>query len=179
MNVSQSTSNRAIIGIILISIAATGFLLWLLFGRQAPPQFSSSFTFLPALNAIFNALSAIALCMGLTLIRRRNWRAHRVAMITAFVFSSLFLVSYIVHHALHGDLHFGGSGLIRTCYLLVLGSHVLLSVVALPFVLITFFFSLTGRFQQHKRLARITFPIWLYVSVTGVIVYAMLSTRPS
>jgi putative membrane protein len=100
-------------------------------------------------------------------------------MITAFVFSSLFLVSYIVHHALHGDLHFGGSGLIRTCYLLVLGSHVLLSVVALPFVLITFFFSLTGRFQQHKRLARITFPIWLYVSVTGVIVYAMLSTRPS
>jgi putative membrane protein len=178
MNVSQSTSNRAIIGIVVISMAATGFLLWLLYGRQAPSQFSSSLTFLPALNAIFNAFSAIALCIGLTLIRRRNWRAHRVAMITAFVFSSLFLVSYILHHALHGDLHFGGSGLIRTCYLLVLGSHVLLSVVALPFVLITFFFSLTKRFPQHKRLARITFPIWLYVSVTGVIVYAMLSTRP-
>jgi putative membrane protein len=95
-------------------------------------------------------------------------------MLSAFGFSSLFLVSYIVNHALHGDTRFPGHGTIRTVYLSILASHIFLSVVALPLVLITFFFSLTGRFPTHKRIARFTFPIWLYVSVTGVIVFALL-----
>jgi putative membrane protein len=93
----------------------------------------------------------------------------------AFVFSSLFLVSYITNHALHGETHFPGSGTARTVYLSILITHVCLSVVALPMVLTTFFLSLTGRFAQHRRIARFTFPIWLYVSVTGVVVYAMLA----
>jgi putative membrane protein len=96
-------------------------------------------------------------------------------MLTAFAFSSLFLVCYITNHALHGEMVFPGHGPIRTAYLALLISHVLLSVVALPMVLITFFFSLTGRFPQHKKIARYTYPIWLYVSVTGVLVYAMLA----
>ena len=97
-------------------------------------------------------------------------------MMTAFVFSSLFLVSYILHHSLHGDVRFAGGGGVKTFYLVLLTSHVLLSVVALPMVLVTFFFSLSGRFASHRRLARYTFPIWLYVSVTGVLVYVMLAS---
>jgi putative membrane protein len=97
-------------------------------------------------------------------------------MFTAFVFSSLFLVSYITNHALHGDMHFKGQGPICYFYFPLLISHIGLSVVALPMILITFFLSLSGRFPAHKRLARFTFPIWLYVSVTGVIVYAMLAS---
>jgi putative membrane protein len=98
-------------------------------------------------------------------------------MFAAFVVSSVFLVCYIVNHALHGDMRFHGAGhALRTAYFTLLISHIGLSVVALPMILITFFLSLTGRFPAHRRLARWTFPIWLYVSVTGVVVYAMLAT---
>lgn len=166
----------AVAGIIAVSVAASGFLFWLLYFRHAPAQFATSLTFLPALNAVFNGLSATALCLGLYFITRGRAVAHQRSMMTAFVFSSLFLVSYIVHHALHGDVHFAGSGGMRTFYFALLASHVLLSVVALPMVLITFFFSLSGRFAPHRRIARYTFPIWLYVSVTGVLVYAMLAS---
>ena len=165
----------AVAGILAVSAAATAFLLWLLYGRQAPPQFAASLTFLPALNAVLNGLSAAALCCGFYFIVHKQVVAHQRAMMSAFVFSTLFLLSYITHHALHGDVHFGGTGAVRTGYLVLLASHVILSVVALPMVLTTFFFSLSGRFAAHKRLARYTFPIWLYVSVTGVIVYLMLS----
>jgi putative membrane protein len=96
-------------------------------------------------------------------------------MMTAFVFSSLFLVSYILHHALHGDVRYPVHAAFRTFYLSLLASHILLAVVALPMVLVTFFFSLTGRIPQHRKIARWTFPIWLYVSVSGVVVYAMLA----
>jgi putative membrane protein len=96
-------------------------------------------------------------------------------MFTAFVFSSMFLVSYITNHALHGDMRFNGVGGVKDFYIALLISHVLLSVVALPMILVTFFLSLSGRVPAHRRLARFTFPIWLYVSVTGVIVYAMLA----
>jgi putative membrane protein len=95
-------------------------------------------------------------------------------MITAFAFSSLFLVSYIANHAIHGDTIFPEHGGVRNLYLAILASHVILSIVALPMVLTTFFFSLTGRFAMHRRIARITFPIWLYVSVTGVVVFLFL-----
>ena len=95
-------------------------------------------------------------------------------MIFAFISSSLFLMGYITNHALHGDTIFPGHGGVRTLYLTILASHVLLSIVALPMVLTTFFFSLSGRFVMHRRLARITFPIWLYVSVTGVAVFLFL-----
>ncbi len=166
----------AIRGIIAVSAVASGFLFWLLYFRHASPQFATSLTFLPALNALFNGLSATALCFGLYFIKSGRAVAHQRAMMTAFVFSSLFLVSYIVHHALHGDVRFAGTGGMKTFYLLLLASHVMLSVVALPMVLITFFFSLSGRFASHRRIARYTFPIWLYVSVTGVMVYVLLAS---
>jgi putative membrane protein len=172
---SPSGNRIAITGIVAVSAVASAFLIWLLYVHRASGEYAGTLTFLPALNSLFNALSAISLCTGFALIKRKDRRGHKRAMLTAFVFSSLFLVSYIVHHALHGDTHFPNIGAIRTVYLTILASHILLSIIALPFVLITFFFSLSGRFRQHKKIAKYTFPIWLYVSVTGVIVFGMLS----
>ncbi len=164
----------AIAAILAISAAATLFLFWLIYVHPASDTASVRFAFLPALNAVLNGLSATALLIGYTFIRARRIAAHRAAMITAFVFSTLFLVSYIMHHALHGDVHYPAHAALRSVYLPLLASHILLAVITLPLVLVTFFFSLTGRIPQHRKVARWTFPLWLYVSVTGVITYVML-----
>ena len=161
--------------IVAVSAAAVVFLLWLLYLHHPLDASAQHFLFLPALNALLNGLCTIALLAGFYFIRQRNIPAHRAAMMTGFVFSSLFLVSYITNHALHGETHFPGLGTVRTVYLSILISHVFLSVVALPMVLTTFFFSLSGRIRQHRKIARFTLPIWLYVSITGVVVYAMLA----
>jgi putative membrane protein len=170
-----SSTRLPVIIIVAVSAAAITFLLWLLYVHHPPTSFASRLNFLPTLNAVLNGLSAVALVIGFSFILRRRIAAHRASMMTAFVFSSLFLVSYIVNHALHGDTLYPGHGTIRTVYLTILASHILLSVIALPMVLTTFFFALTGRFPQHRRLARFTFPIWLYVSITGVVVRVMLA----
>jgi putative membrane protein len=161
--------------IVAVSAAAVCFLLWLLYLHHPLDATAEHFRFLPALNALLNGLCTVALLIGFYFIRRRNIPAHRLSMMIAFVFSSLFLVSYITNHALHGETIFPGSGTVRTVYLSILISHVGLSVIALPMVLTTFFFSLSGRIRQHRKIARFTLPIWLYVSVTGVVVYAMLA----
>ena len=175
MQTVSSNTRAPIAAILAVSTLAVLFLLWLLYMHHAPQQFATRLLFLPALNALLNGLSAIALVIGLTFIRGKQIAQHRASMMTAFVFSSLFLVSYITNHALHGDMIFPGHGTARTIYLTILATHIFLSVVALPMILITFYFSLSGRIPQHKRIARYTFPIWLYVSVTGVVVYAMLA----
>ena len=170
---------KAVVAICVVSAAAVAFLLWLVYVHAAPAAFAHRLTFLPALNALFNGLSATALAAGFVFILRKQISAHRNAMLTAFVFSSMFLVSYITNHALHGDMRYPAGGPHRTFYLSMLASHVLLSIVALPLVLVTFFLSLSGRFAIHKRVARWTFPIWFYVSVTGVLVYLMLHAAAS
>jgi putative membrane protein len=164
----------AITAILVISAAATLFLFWLIYLHPAADAANTRFAFLPALNAVLNGLSATALLIGFTFIKARRIAAHRAAMMTAFVFSSLFLVSYILHHALHGDVRYPVHAAFRGFYLSLLASHILLAVVTLPLVLVTFFFSLSGRIPQHRKVARWTFPLWLYVSVTGVITYVML-----
>lgn len=176
MNMEQAQlSPRPVVGtIVVVSGLAVTFLLWLLYVHHASAAFAARWMFLPALNALLNGLCAIALCVGLYFIKQGNRDAHRNSMLLAFVFSSVFLVSYIVNHALHGDTIFPGHGSIRTLYLSILGSHITLSIVALPMVLTTFFFSLTGRFAVHRKIARWTFPIWLYVSITGVVVFLFL-----
>jgi len=160
--------------IIVVSGVAVSFLLWLLYVHHASADFAGRWTFLPALNALLNGSCAIVLCVGLYFIKHHNREAHRTSMLLAFAFSSVFLISYIVNHALHGDTMFPGHGAVRTLYLSILASHVFLSIVALPMILTTLFLSLTGRFAVHRRIARFTFPIWLYVSITGVIVFAFL-----
>jgi putative membrane protein len=170
---AQSSTRSAIAAILAISAAATAFLFWLIYIHPAAAS-SAQYAFLPALNALLNGLSATALLIGFTFIRARRIAAHRASMITAFIFSTLFLVGYILHHALHGDVRYPVHAALRTFYLCLLASHILLAVIALPLVLVTFFFSLSGRFPQHRKVARWTFPLWLYVSLTGVVTYMML-----
>lgn len=176
MNPTHTNTRAAVGGLIALSAAATAFLFWLIYFKQTSPQFSDDLTFLPALNAVLNGLSAISMCVGLFHILRGRWQAHRRWMMAALGFSTLFLATYILHHHLHGDTPFQGTGVIRPIYFFILITHVLLSIVALPLVLVTAFFSLTGRFHFHKRVARFTFPIWLYVSITGVVVFLLLRT---
>ena len=174
MEQAGASPSKMIGAIVVVSGLAVSFLLWLLYVHRASADFAGRWLFLPALNAFLNGLCAITLCVGLYFIKHRNKEAHRTSMLLAFAFSSAFLISYIVNHALHGDTIFPGRGPIRTLYLSILASHVILSIIALPLVLTTFFFSLAGRFAMHRRIARVTFPIWLYVSITGVVVFVFL-----
>ena len=129
---------------------------------------------LPALNAILNSASALLIILGYAFIRRRLIRAHRACMIGAFITSTLFLISYLTYHYHHPTTLFQGTGWIRPVSFFILFSHITLAVVIVPLVLITLSRALRGRFARHRRIARITFPLWMYVSVTGVIVYLML-----
>jgi putative membrane protein len=170
---SRPGTGGAIAAILAISAAASLFLFWLIYVHPAAAA-SSQYAFLPAMNAAFNGLAATALLIGYTFVRAHKIKQHRASMITAFAFSTLFLVGYIAHHALHGDVRYPVHAAFRIFYLCLLASHIILAVVALPLVLVTFFFSLSGRIPQHRKVARWTFPLWLYVSVTGVITYVML-----
>lgn len=129
---------------------------------------------LPALNATLNATSAVLLVIGYALIRRGHIRRHRAVMISACVTSTLFLTSYVIYHANIGSKPFPGRGPVRIVYFTILLTHVLLAVTVLPLAFVTLARGLRGRFDRHVAVARWTFPIWLYVSVTGVIVYLML-----
>jgi putative membrane protein len=171
------TPLSVVAAIISISLTASLFLVWLVYFHAPSDVAGTQLAFLPALNATLNSLCTIALLFGITYIKRGAIAKHRTSMFAAFFFSTLFLVSYITNHALHGDAHFPTAHPVaRFFYLWVLLTpHILASVVALPIILITFFFSLTGRFALHRAIARYTFPLWLYVSVSGVIVYAMLA----
>jgi putative membrane protein len=129
---------------------------------------------LPALNAVLNATCAILLTIGWILIRRGRWRQHRAVMIAAFSTSVLFLVSYLTYHARVGSKHFTGQGPIRTVYFTILLTHTVLAAAIVPLVLVTLSRGLRSRFDRHRAIARWTWPLWMYVSVTGVIVYWML-----
>ena len=129
---------------------------------------------LPALNALLNAASAVTLLVGFWLIRRGRWRAHRAAMVTALVLSAAFLTSYLVYHAQVGSVRFQGTGGVRTLYLSILATHTVLAAAVPVLAILTLSRALRRRFDRHAALARWTLPIWLYVSVTGVVVYWML-----
>jgi putative membrane protein len=161
--------------IIVVSALASALICWLVYFHTPTDVGGTQLRSLPLVNAILNALSTVALLLGYRFIRGRKIAQHRAAMFTAFIFSSIFLVSYLVNFTLHGETHFNRLSPWWPFYWKLLASHILLSVIALPMILITFFLSLTGRFPAHRKLARYTWPIWLYVSVTGVIVYWMQS----
>jgi uncharacterized membrane protein YozB (DUF420 family) len=135
-----------------------------------------SISFLPTLNAMLNATSGILIVIGFILIRRKRIAAHRACMISAVISSCLFLVSYLVYHVGFGAgvTRFTGEGWVRPLYYTILISHTILAVTIVPFVVVTLKRAIGRNFVRHKRIARWTFPMWLYVSVTGVIVYLML-----
>ncbi len=132
------------------------------------------FPYLPAVDAFLNASSAVFLVLGFFFVRQKNIRAHKTCMLSAFASSAIFLVCYLTYHYFHGTTHFPGSGGIRTFYLVLLGSHTVLAALVVPLVLVTLSRAWRECFSQHKRIARWTLPLWLYVSVTGVLVYWML-----
>ncbi len=129
---------------------------------------------LPALNATLNSVSFILLTTGFAMIRMRRINAHRRCMISAFVVSILFLISYLTYRFLGHEKHFGGQGWIRPVYFFVLITHVVLAATVPVLASITLYLGLKGRYEKHRRMARVTFPIWVYVSVTGVLVYLLL-----
>lgn len=131
--------------------------------------------FLPPIYATINAFTAVILVLGVIQIKKGNRKAHENLMKLAIGLSALFLVMYVIYHMTSTSTPFGGEGAIRTVYFIILISHILLSIAVIPLVLISFVNALSQRFDKHKRIAKITFPIWLYVATTGVIVYIMIS----
>ena len=170
---TPTESNSVRIGILVLSAIALAVIAWVLMllpdGRsvQAPGV-------LPSVNAAFNAGSAFCLLLGWFLIRRRRIQAHKKAMLAAFGFSVAFFVGYLVHHARVGSVPFEGVGLIRIVYFSILIPHVVLAAVVLPLVLMTLYRGLTDRRQAHRKIARWTLPLWLFVSISGVVVYGLL-----
>ena len=127
------------------------------------------------INAVINSAVSLLLLSALLSVKMKNYLLHKRLMITAIILSSLFLISYICHHLFSGETSYGGTGTIRYVYYFILGTHIILAGVILPFILFTAYRAMIGDWIKHKRLARITWPIWFYVAVTGVIVYLMIS----
>jgi putative membrane protein len=159
---------------LVVSVGALCLLGWLLLLHGGMKDAGVNLRFLPPLNACLNALSATLLVAGRLAIKRGERGTHRALMLGAFASSALFLVGYLAYHAVHGDTHFGGEGAVKAFYLALLASHVLLSVPVVPLALAAFYFAFQKRFDRHTRLTRLLHPVWLYVSVTGVVVYLML-----
>jgi putative membrane protein len=164
----------AVTTILAVSLAAFALLVVVIYGHGRATSAPEWVSWLPACNAFLNATSAVFIVLAYFAIKRRRVALHARHMLVALASSSLFLVSYIAYHSIHGDTLFQGQGLIRPIYFVILISHVGLSAVVLPLIFSSFFFSLSGRFPQHKKVSRYTLPLWLYVSVTGVLVFALL-----
>ena len=126
-------------------------------------------------NAIINSTVSVLLVLGLIAVKNRRYLLHKRIMLTAIILSSLFLVSYICHHLFTGETKYGGTGTLRYIYFFILGTHILLAAIILPFVLFTAYRGLTAEYGKHRKISKITWPIWLYVSITGVLVYLMIS----
>lgn len=135
---------------------------------------SNYLSLLPHLNAFLNATSAVLLLNGYAFIKRGRIAMHRACQIAAFCTSTVFLVSYLTYHYFHGTTRFAGQGIARPLYFTILISHTILAIVIVPLVLVTLYRAARGDFERHRKIARWTLPIWLYVSVTGVVVYLML-----
>ncbi len=131
--------------------------------------------FLPPIYATINAITAALLVLAVIMIKQGKRTAHELFMKSAITLSVIFLVLYVIYHMTSDSTPFGGEGTIRSIYFFLLISHIILSIVVIPFVLITYVRAISGNFKMHKKIARITFPLWLYVAVTGVIVYFMIS----
>lgn len=168
-------TDRLVLSVIgLLSAVIVGAVGYLLLGHEPGPEAPAGVAALPALNATLNATGAALLTAGWVLIRRRRIAGHRACMVGAVVVSSAFLVSYVIYHSMAGSRPFTGQGWIRAVYFPILISHIVLAAAMVPFVLTTLYRALTGDFTRHAALARWTLPVWLYVSVTGVVVYWLL-----
>ncbi len=169
---AESPAARWVIGVLSVTVvAAVVIVLYGMPGRGPAPATPGA---LATVNAVLNGSTACFLLTGYAFIRRRKIKAHRTCMVTAFVLSSLFLVTYLLHHAQVGSVPFRHEGWIRGVYFAVLVPHVVLAAVIVPLALFTIYRGWTERIKKHREIARWTLPLWLYVSVSGVAVYLML-----
>ncbi len=166
---------KALVVIFIISVLAFLFLIWLLYFKSASETSLSWVSNLPAVNATLNSISTILLVCGFLEIKKRNFDRHMRFMLGAFATSTLFLVSYVIYHNFVGHTPFPGTGLIRPVYFFILITHIVLSAAVVPLILSSFYFSFAGKFETHRKVSRFTFPIWMYVSVTGVIIFFVLN----
>ncbi len=154
------------------------FLLVLVLNQKVlpPPTYVPDVAyFLPKLNALLNGLCSLLLILSLYFIRKKNIKMHKIINLITFSLSSVFLVSYVLFHYFVKETHFGGEGMIKTIYYLILISHIVLAAVVLPLILLSFYRGLQMKIELHKKLVRWSYPIWLYVTITGVIVYLMIA----
>lgn len=171
--VAASSGRAFLIFNALLSAGALAFLGWLLLVHDGGGT-HADLSFLPAVNAGLNSTAAALILAGWIAIRRGQRRRHQYLMVSAFAASALFLVSYVVYHYVHGDTRYAGEGPLRVVYLVVLATHVLASMAVVPMALTAFWLAYRRRFAAHKKVTRVLAPIWLYVSVTGVVIFAML-----
>lgn len=175
VDVSKKKNNIYLISIGALSVAIPIVVSLLIFIPQTGRLGDLNVSFLPHLNAVLNSATAFSLIAGYVFIKKGNRQYHTTAMITAFALSTLFLVSYVVYHFQAPPTKFGGDGLIRGIYFIILITHIILAAIVVPFVLLSIYFAASKQFIKHRKIVKWTFPIWLYVAVTGVIVYLMIS----
>jgi putative membrane protein len=169
---SLSPDRRFFIFNAVVSTAAFAFLIWLTLIQNGVAGLQADLSFVPAVNAGLNTLSTLLLLAGALAIRGGRRELHKRLMVSAFASSAVFLVGYVLYHAVHGDTRYEGPS--RGLYLAILGTHIPLSMAIVPGALTIFWFAYRGEFARHKRVARVVLPIWLYVSITGVVIYFML-----
>ncbi len=167
-------TKKAVILIMGISLIAVLFLFWILYFRDTPDETYAFVSYLPTLNATFNGIATVLLILGFIAIKQQKYATHMRYMLSAFVASAFFLVSYVVYHNFVGHTPFPGEGIIRPIYFFILITHIILSVFVVPLVLSSFYFSLSGKLTTHRKISKVTFPVWIYVSVTGVVIYFIL-----
>lgn len=175
-SLNKSPENRlsqfSVAVIAFISVALPGVVTFLFFMEKVE---AGKFTFLPAVYATINAITSICLIAAYAAIRKRNITTHRLLMTISIFLSALFLVLYVIYHATTPSTSFGGTGSIRYVYYFILITHIFLSAAVVPLVLISYVQALAKRFDKHRRIARVTLPIWLYVTISGVLVYLLIS----
>lgn len=161
--------------ILAVSALVVAFIFWWIFFKTTATPTASWIDALPAANAVFNTLCALCLVAGFRAIRRKDPETHKRFMLTAVGFSALFFISYLTYHHYHGDTPFPGQGWVRPLYFFILISHILLSIAVIPMAITTLFYAGKKKHRSHKRIARWTLPVWLYVSITGVAIFLFLS----
>lgn len=172
MDITEKKSSMRLINVISVVIPVV---VALLLGIRMKFDLGTWTKTLPMVNAIINSATAVLLLAGLWFIKSKDIEAHRKAMTGAFSLGALFLVFYVIYHLSNQATPYGGSGAIRYFYYFNLISHILASLIVLPFVLRAYYFGFTGRYEEHRKITKIAYPIWLYVSITGVIAYLMIS----
>lgn len=170
--ISDKAFFRLVVGITIAVLGLVILLQYLPADMRPNAEFAKA---LPFTNAILNSLVSIALILGVMAIKAGKKGVHQVYMLSAFILSTVFLLSYVTYHTCAEHTTYGGDGIIRYIYYFILSTHIALAAVTLPLVLYTMYYSTSGNFVTHKKWARVTFPLWLYVSITGVVVYLMIA----